>query len=318
MLRNRIDRIVKLIRFRREQANLTQVELAQRLGISHRNLQRIEAGHLAPSVETLINLSKVFNFNFFSTLDDPMSFENPNSLNHIRKGSWQLKKSKSEVLLSESAQQILGVNGLNVVSVADFLQIFNDSTSKKNIEKVLRSSIQVPLNFECVIEASREPVGRRLLHLKISDSSESLTSDVLRGTIEDFLGALDADMKLRADIASVGLKKDSTDFGAWLFNIQSNVLHWSDQIYEIFEVDRANFRGRLENFIELIHPDDRDKVAAAYEASLINRSPYEIEHRIVIKDGQIKWVLEKCETAYSLDGKPVVSAGYAFDISQFR
>jgi PAS domain S-box-containing protein len=73
-----------------------------------------------------------------------------------------------------------------------------------------------------------------------------------------------------------------------------------------------------ESFLETIHPDDRDAVNTAYSQSLNNRTPYEIEHRLLMKDGRIKYMHERCETIYTLDGQPLRSIGTVQDITEHK
>ena len=94
------------------------------------------------------------------------------------------------------------------------------------------------------------------------------------------------------------------------------MLIWSDEIFRIFEIDQEQFGASYDAFIEIIHPDDREAVDHAYIESLKNREPYEIEHRLLMADGRIKHVLERCETTYADDGKPLYSLGTVQDITE--
>lgn len=103
--------------------------------------------------------------------------------------------------------------------------------------------------------------------------------------------------------------------GHWDLDIVNNKLYWSDQIYRIFELEPQQFGASYEAFLENIHPDDRDRVDQAYSNSLKNKTPYEIEHRILLKSGKLKYVREKCRTEYDKSGNPVRSIGMVLDIT---
>ena len=103
--------------------------------------------------------------------------------------------------------------------------------------------------------------------------------------------------------------------GSWKFDLVSNELSWSDEIYRIFEID-SDIAPSYELFLERVHPEDRDAVSAAYKNSLKTRTPYEITHRILFEDGRIKYVKEECETSFDEDGKPLVSIGSVQDITK--
>lgn len=59
-----------------------------------------------------------------------------------------------------------------------------------------------------------------------------------------------------------------------------NKLSYSDQLFEIFEIDKEFFDGSYDHFFLLIHPDDLKKVREAYQNSVKNKTSYQTEHRL--------------------------------------
>lgn len=106
--------------------------------------------------------------------------------------------------------------------------------------------------------------------------------------------------------------------GNWELDLNSGVLHWSDEIFRIFEIDQTKFGASYESFLNAIHPEDRDKVNQAYTDSLATRESYEIAHRLLMPDGRVKWVVEHCKTFYDDQGKPIRSVGAVQDITERR
>ena len=106
--------------------------------------------------------------------------------------------------------------------------------------------------------------------------------------------------------------------GSWELDLLTNKLHWSDEVFRIFEVDPARFGATYEAFLNAIHPEDRAAVNQAYTQSLTTRQAYDIDHRLQMADGRIKFVHEQCETLFNEDGKPLRSWGTVQDVSQRR
>lgn len=104
--------------------------------------------------------------------------------------------------------------------------------------------------------------------------------------------------------------------GSWDLDLVNNKLNWSDEIYNIFEVDPENFHPSYESFLKRIHPEDREKVNSVYQNSIETKAPYAIEHRLMMTDGRIKHVREECETAYDAKGAPLRSLGIIQDITE--
>jgi signal transduction histidine kinase len=104
--------------------------------------------------------------------------------------------------------------------------------------------------------------------------------------------------------------------GSWELELLTNRLHWSDEIFRLFEIDQAKFGATYEAFLNAIHPEDRDAVNQAYSQSLADQQPYEITHRLQMPDGRIKWVHERCTSTFDAQGKPLRSVGTVQDITE--
>ncbi len=104
--------------------------------------------------------------------------------------------------------------------------------------------------------------------------------------------------------------------GHWRLDLRNNILLWSDMIYEIFGIDPDEFGASLEAFLDAVHPDDRKLVQEAYTSSVENKTQYDIDHRILLKNGEIKWVHESGKTTYDSKGNPMWSLGTVQDITE--
>ena len=103
--------------------------------------------------------------------------------------------------------------------------------------------------------------------------------------------------------------------GSWELDLVKNDLWWSDENYRIFGVDPGS-RNTYETFLARVHPDDREFVNKTYTDSVQGKTVYDIEHRLLMPDGRVKWVNERCKTLYDDDGRPIRSAGTTLDITE--
>ncbi|MBP0018559.1 MAG: PAS domain S-box protein [Cyanobacteria bacterium SBLK] len=103
--------------------------------------------------------------------------------------------------------------------------------------------------------------------------------------------------------------------GNWELNVRQNTLYWSEEIFRIFEIDPQKFGASYEAFLNLVHPDDRSRVDAAYKNHLHNPRPYDLVHRLQMPDGRIKHVRERGETRYDDRGMPLLARGTVQDIT---
>ncbi|AFY73310.1 PAS domain S-box [Synechococcus sp. PCC 7502] len=110
--------------------------------------------------------------------------------------------------------------------------------------------------------------------------------------------------------------------GNWEQNFSNGNLYWSDEVYRIFEItpNTKSTEGgltelTLQVFQNAVHPEDREAVAQAFNNSVRNRTPYMIRHRILLANGQVKYVQEQAETIYAEDGSPILTRGTVQDIT---
>lgn len=78
--------------------------------------------------------------------------------------------------------------------------------------------------------------------------------------------------------------------GSWEWNIPANKIYWSDEIFKIFDISPHQFDRSYEAYLDLIHPEDQAGVDALVKRAIKEKSPLQIEHRILNAKGEIKYV----------------------------
>ncbi|MBW1852495.1 MAG: PAS domain-containing protein, partial [Deltaproteobacteria bacterium] len=107
--------------------------------------------------------------------------------------------------------------------------------------------------------------------------------------------------------------------GNWQWDILTNKLEWSDEVFRIFGFTPQQFGATYDAFLEQVHPDDRNTVKAAVNQALEEPSAgYGIQHRIVKPDGSLGFVHEHGEVTFDESGKPVRMIGTVQDISELK
>lgn len=136
------------------------------------------------------------------------------------------------------------------------------------------------------------------------------------GTITDITERKEAEAAVFISEQQLAEAQRMARVGNWELDLTNNTLKWSDEIYRIFEIDPDKFSASYETFINTIHPDDREKVNAAYSKSVKDKKPYTITHRLRMPDGRIKHVDDRGQTFYNNEGGPIRSTGTIQDINQ--
>src|SRR5690606_27636911 len=72
----------------------------------------------------------------------------------------------------------------------------------------------------------------------------------------------------------------------------------------------------ISEYMAAIHPDDRDRVAAALDHAVATGEKYHQEYRLPQTDGTIRWIETRGECLRDAEGKPERFAGAAVDITE--
>jgi len=135
-----------------------------------------------------------------------------------------------------------------------------------------------------------------------------VTQDITeRKAMEEMMIQKESRLKEAQKIAKVG---------SWELEFPGLNLSWSDEIFRIFEIDPNSFQPSYDYFLNTIHPEDRHYIDTVFADSLKNKTPYDVVHRFLMRDGEIKYVHERGETLFDEEGNPIRSVGTVQDITE--
>ncbi len=137
----------------------------------------------------------------------------------------------------------------------------------------------------------------------------------LFGTSQDITERKQFEQRLSQSEAALREAQAIAHLGSWTLDIGSDTLTWSDEVYRIFGQHRDKALS-VADFIERIHPEDREHVIADWQAAL-RGAPYDSEHRIQVGD-QIRWVRERAHIRFDEAGRAVSAIGTVQDITERR
>ncbi len=109
--------------------------------------------------------------------------------------------------------------------------------------------------------------------------------------------------------------------GNWVRDIRTGVMEQSSEIFFMFGVPSDHFYKSLDPyaaFLDLVHPDDRDRVDAMLSGSVKSGEPFTMEFRIVRPDGSVRYILDRGEVASNSSGEPVRIYGSSQDITELK
>jgi PAS domain S-box-containing protein len=125
-----------------------------------------------------------------------------------------------------------------------------------------------------------------------------------------------AEDALRQSESSLREAQRIAHLGNWQWDVGTNQLQWSDEIYSIFGLTPRQFGATHEAFLERVHPEDREKVRQAVRETLDAGKPYNLDHRIIRPGGEVRIVHERAEVVRDATDKIRQMVGTVQDITE--
>lgn len=169
-----------------------------------------------------------------------------------------------------------------------------------------------------VIYGTRNPYGV----MKVAHTEERVFSDsdvVFLQSVANILGIVierrQAEEEAREADARYRLVVDATNDGIYDWDVVRGHVFWSDRYYAMLGLEPGEIIPTYENFLELVHPDDRERVAAEIRQHLASRENYVMEYRIRHKQGHYLYIICRGGTFFNESGAPVRLTGLIRDIT---
>jgi signal transduction histidine kinase/CheY-like chemotaxis protein/uncharacterized membrane protein affecting hemolysin expression len=132
------------------------------------------------------------------------------------------------------------------------------------------------------------------------------------GRIEDQNRALQ-EGKERLDLAL-----QSAGVGTWSWEVGADALTWDDFLHPLFGLPSHSSPSRYEEFLALVHPDDRERITRETAAAVARDDPYDTEYRVVWPNRTERVIASRGKVYRDRDGKPPRMAGVCWDITERR
>ena len=105
--------------------------------------------------------------------------------------------------------------------------------------------------------------------------------------------------------------------GNWDLDVASGRLLWSDEVFRIFDLSPGEGSPTLDTFLQMVHPEDSERVREALRVVCSVRHTVQLEHRLLLPSGAIKHVRVMALNVFEGD-RSVHSKGTIQDITETR
>jgi PAS domain S-box-containing protein len=114
------------------------------------------------------------------------------------------------------------------------------------------------------------------------------------------------------------LATKATNTGIWDWDVVNNNLIWDDSMYTLYGIRKEDFGGVYEAWSSMVPDEDRQYAEAEIQAALRGEREYDIVHRIVRPDGEVRFIKVGSKTYFDESGKPLRMIGTNIDITKSK
>jgi PAS domain S-box-containing protein len=121
---------------------------------------------------------------------------------------------------------------------------------------------------------------------------------------------------LRDTTERLDMAQRAARVGMWDWNVVGGSIEWSPLMFDIFGLDRLKCPPGFDSWRSAVHPEDRDTAAKRIEQALAQRALLDSDYRIVLPNGEIRWINASGEGRYDGNGQPLRMLGICRDITE--
>jgi len=185
---------------------------------------------------------------------------------------------------------------------------------EQRILDTLRTGGQIE-HFETVrVTKAGKKINVSLTISPIKDSTGKTVG--ISGIARDITGQKRAEEALRASEERLRLAQWAARIGTFDLNLRTGVDIWTPETEALYGLPPGGFGGTQTAFENLIHPDDRERIAALTQEMIRTGQPVEEEWRVVWPDGSVHWVAGRGQAVIDESGEPARLLGVNLDVTE--
>jgi len=136
--------------------------------------------------------------------------------------------------------------------------------------------------------------------------------------IRDISARGEAEARLRTSQRLLERAQALAHLGSWQWDVGSDTVTWSDELYRIYGLAPESFSPTLEGYLQRVHPDERETVRAQIHLAVADQRPFRFTERILRPDGSERILLSEGEVILADDGRVGGLFGICQDVTDRR
>jgi|GEM_PF-2101799 len=204
-----------------------------------------------------------------------------------------IDSQNKEIWLETVKSPILDDSGRAIGTVG----ISRDITKRKRAEEKLR---QAHDELEQIVKKRTADLENANEQLRLEIDERKQVEEALRKSQERY-----------------ALATHAAKIGVWDWNVQKGEFYLDSNVKEILGYSDSEIPNELDVWSEYVHPEDKQSVMETFQDHIDGKTPeFVFEHRMIHKDGSVRWILARGTALRDTQGNPIRVVGTDADITE--
>jgi PAS domain S-box-containing protein len=208
-------------------------------------------------------------------------------------GNWEWRSGSTDNVWSDEMFRILGMEPGAIHPTRDrFFDMVHEG-DRESIAAMMANTIESGQIYETEFRIIRaDGTMRHVFERGERYIGERTGEWSVRGITQDITERKAAEEELRETAANLEKSQRIAHLGSWVWDIAEDKEWWSDEHYRIFGLEPGSVVLDGFDFLNYIHPDDRERVDKIEREAAENCTPFTVEYRVIRPDGTERTVSE--------------------------
>ena len=204
-------------------------------------------------------------------------------------GSFAWKPSTGVIIWSDETFRIFQYDRATTPTVEHILQRVHPEDAGL-VQQVIEQAAQYGNDFGHEYRLVMPDDSVKYIHVVAHALSDELDGIKFFGAVMDITAAKQAEQALRRSESYLAEAQRLTHTGSGAWRVPGwDALYLSDEWYRIYGFDPKDGLSAWKDRLQRMHPEDRDRVQETKDRAISAKSDYEVDHRIVLADGTLKY-----------------------------
>ncbi len=233
-------------------------------------------------------------------------------------GNWEWNMVEDKMYWSEAMADILQAQPTTFNETLEIMLPMIQSSDIPVVRRVLNDTLNAGTPYHFAFSMFVNGTLRYFEAQGRGEKDEQGKIYKLLGTMQDITERKQSEAALRKSEARLAEAQRIAKIGNWEWDARENKIDWSETMYEMFGVTPQTFHASYEEYLQLIHPDDREMLQKILQDAYQTGASYTVYHRVLFATGEVRFIEGHGQVELDETGQVRKLLGTAQDITERR